>query len=179
MIEWRNITGHLLIYLKFKPKPKTNMKTIEITKSNAVKAFKEADAKGKALLSSLLGEDMFTNLLNGKIETFEEALEHQGIEKTAFEESCKGLEKDEIAYKKIKIISKVLNNGWTPDWNNSNEGKYYPYFDMRSGVGFSGSGYVRGYSFTVVGSRLCFKSSDLAIYAGKQFENIYKDFLTI
>lgn len=155
------------------------MKTIEITKDNAVKAFKEADAKGKALLSTLFGEDTFTKAVNGKIETFEEALEHQGIDKDAFEESCNGLEKDEIAYKKIKIIAKALNNGWTPDWDNSNEYKYYPYFDMRSGVGFSNSIYDYWHSRTYVGSRLCFKSSDLATYAGKQFESIYKDFLTL
>jgi len=155
------------------------MKTIEITKDNAVKAFKEADAKGKALLSTLFGEDTFTKAVNGKIETFEEALEHQGIDKADFEESCKGLEKDEIAYKQIKIIAKALNNGWTPDWDNSNEGKYYPYFDMRSGVGFSYSDCGRWDSVATVGSRLCFKSSDLAIYAGKQFESIYKDFLTL
>lgn len=155
------------------------MKTIEITKDNAVKAFKEADAKGKALLSTLFGEDTFTKAVNGKIETFEEALEHQGIDKDAFEESCNGLEKDEIAYKKVKIIAKALNNGWTPDWDNSNEYKYYPYFDMCSGVGFSYSFYDCWDSHSFVGSRLCFKSSDLATYAGKQFESIYKDFLTL
>jgi len=155
------------------------MNTIEITKDNAIKAFKEADAKGKALLSTLLGEETFTKAVNGKIETFEEALEHQGINEADFEASCKGLEKDEIAYKKIKIIAKALNNGWTPNWDNSNEYKYYPYFDMRSGVGFSHSGYVHWSTITSVGSRLCYKSSDLAIYAGKQFESIYKDFLTL
>lgn len=155
------------------------MKTIEITKQNAVKAFKEADAKGKALLSTLFGEDTFTKAVNGKIETFEEALEHQGIDKDAFEDSCKGLEKDEIAYKKIKIIAKALNNGWTPNWDNDNEYKCYPWFNMQSGVGFSLSYYVFWRTGTHVGSRLCYKSSDLAIYAGKQFESIYKDFLTL
>lgn len=155
------------------------MKTIEITKDNAVKAFKEADAKGKALLSTLFGEDTFTKVVNGKIETFEEALEHQGIDKAEFEASCKGLEKDEIAYKKIKIIARALNNGWTPDWDNDNEYKYYPYFNMQSGVGFSHSHYDRWRTTTSVDSRLCYKSSDLATYAGKQFESIYKDFLTL
>lgn len=155
------------------------MKTIEITKDNAVKAFKEADAKGKALLSTLFGEETFTKAVNGKIETFEEALEHQGIDKAEFEASCKGLEKDEIAYKKIKLIAKALNNGWTPDWDNDNEYKYYPYFNMQSGVGFSDSCCDYWAANATVGSRLCYKSSDLAIYAGKQFESIYKDFLTL
>ena len=35
------------------------------------------------------------------------------------------------------------------------------------------------YSRSAVGSRLCFKSKDLATYAGTQFLDIYKDFFTI
>jgi hypothetical protein len=155
------------------------MKTIEITPENAAKAFKAADDKGKALLTALLGEETFKSKSKERIETFEEALEQFSIGKAEFEEGCKGLEKDEIAYKKIKLIAKSLNNGWIPDWDNDKEYKYYPYFDMRSGVGFSRSDCGDWYSCTDVGSRLCFKSSDLATYAGKQFESIYKDFLTL
>ena len=34
-------------------------------------------------------------------------------------------------------------------------------------------------STSYVGSRLCFKSKDLATYAGTQFLDIYKDFFTV
>lgn len=78
------------------------------------------------------------------------------------------------------IICRALNEGWTPDWNDSNQAKWYPYFDMRSksGFGFSYSFYVTWRTSADVGSRLCFKNEELAKYAGKQFENIYKSFLT-
>jgi hypothetical protein len=155
------------------------MKPIEITPENANKAFNAADEKGKALLTALLGEETFKAKSKARIETFEEALEQFNIDKTEFENSCKGLTTDEVAYRKIKLIAKALNQGWTPDWDNDNEYKYYPYFNMQSGVGFSHSGYDYRGTCTDVGSRLCYKSSDLATYAGKQFESIYKDFLTL
>ena len=85
-----------------------------------------------------------------------------------------------IACAKLAIITKALNEGWEPDWNNPNEYKYYPWFDMRSsGGGFSFGGDVSARTWSNVGSRLCFKSRDLAKYAGEQFLDIYKDFMVI
>ena len=80
----------------------------------------------------------------------------------------------------MKLLTKSLNEGWEPDWDNSSERKYFPWFNMSS----SGS----GFSFCVcddwgthssVGSRLCFKSSELAKYAGTQFTDIYKEYMLI
>lgn len=86
---------------------------------------------------------------------------------------------DEYAYRQLKLISKVLNEGWEPDWSDHSQYKYYPWFERKSGVGLSSYGYGCWYSYTNVGSRLCYKSAELAKFAGKQFENIYRDFLTI
>ena len=48
-----------------------------------------------------------------------------------------------------------------------------------SGSGFSYYDCVFTYSRSSVGSRLVFKSRDLAKYAGQQFEDIYKGFFLI
>lgn len=114
-----------------------------------------------------------------RIKTFEDALKDQNISEDDFYSSCKELTIDEIAYKKLKLIAKSINEDWTPNWNDSNEYKYYPYFDMRENVGFSGSLYLCWNTFSHVGSRLCFKTKELAEYSGKQFISIYKDFLII
>ena len=84
------------------------------------------------------------------------------------------------AFAKVSLIYQVLNEGWVPNWQDSSEYKYYPWFDMRSaaGSGFSVSDYDNDGTFTGVGSRLCFKTSDLAIYAGNQFEAEYKALFT-
>ncbi len=77
-------------------------------------------------------------------------------------------------------ITKALNDSWEPNWDDSNEVKYYPRFDMRSaGVGFSHSVCDGWHSTTAVGSHLCFKSIELAEYAGKQFVDIYKKFMVL
>lgn len=77
---------------------------------------------------------------------------------------------------KIELLAEALNEGWTPDWSNSTQCKYTPYFKW-DGTGFS---YLYSYywnSITHVGSRLCFKSAELAEYAGKQFEKEYNEYL--
>lgn len=102
------------------------------------------------------------------------ALAQNLIEQTA------NLSKDELAYKKLKVIAEALNEGWKPNWDDSNERKYYPWFKKSlSGVGFSSFDYDCDRSGTGVGSRLVFKSEDLAKYAGTQFLEIYNDFLIL
>ena len=115
------------------------------------------------------------------IKTFDDACEHQGINIDEFNKSCVGLTPDEIAYRKLKIIIRALNENVEADWNNPNEIKYYPVFDMRSssGFGFSYSCYVHWLTPTYAGSRLSLRSEELSDYVGKQFQPLYKDFFTI
>lgn len=116
-----------------------------------------------------------------RIKSFEDVLKEKNMTLEDFNELNEDLEPDEVAYRKIKLIAKVLNEGWTPDWSNSNEYKYYPWFKMGSpsGVWFSYFDYDVWSARSTVGSRLCFKSRELAEYAGKQFESLYKDYFVI
>lgn len=82
------------------------------------------------------------------------------------------------AYLKLTIIAEVLNEGWTPDWNNYSEYKYYPHFDMQTGKnGFAFFGSTDVNSFTCVCSSLCFRSKNLADYAAVTFLKIYEDYM--
>ena len=117
-----------------------------------------------------------------RIKTFEDACRALGIdpsEKVAIEgpsDLCDDL--DSIgAYSKLIIIARALNEGWKPDWANSSQRKWYPYFEYKAGFGFSRTSYAYWHARAAVGSRLCFKSSELAEYAGKQFADIYNEFL--
>ena len=84
-----------------------------------------------------------------------------------------------VAYYQLVIIAQALNEGLEPDWN-SGEWKYYPRFyvkaDAKRPAGFGLSSYdCDGWSAsTGVGSRLCFKSCELAEYAGKKFVKLYE-----
>lgn len=87
-----------------------------------------------------------------------------------------------IAFYKLTIIIRALNEGWEPDWSNWDEWKYYNWFyvgkgeDQRSsGIRYSDTRYT--YASAVIGSRLCCGKSADAEYIGKQFENLYNDYL--
>jgi len=120
--------------------------------------------------------------IKDRIKHFADVLSYHGISNDEFKKQCEDLTDDEIAYKKLKLIVSALNEGWTPDWQNDNEWKYYPWFDMddsSSSGRFSFHCSGNRYSHSYCGSRLCFKSSDLCEYAAKTFLDIYRKFFII
>lgn len=157
--------------------------TLEITRQAAIKAHDEASTKGKTLLENLFGKRVFQKDIKERIKTFDDVIKELGDDPEEFKNAISIMEEpDEIAYVKLKLIAKALNEGWTPDWSNGEWDKWYPWFNMNdsSSAGrfsFDGAGNLCSTSF--VGSRLCFKSKDLATYAGTQFLDIYKDFFTV
>jgi len=118
-----------------------------------------------------------------QIKTFEDACKVLGLDPAQvdqFPNTQNDLLKGILAFTKLLIIAEALNEGYQPDWNNSNEYKYQPWFDMRSkkvGSGLGLSFHAFGYdsSFSIVGSRLVYRSSELAQYAWDQFPEIYAD----
>ena len=112
-------------------------------------------------------------------------------------------EPDEIAYIKLKAIATVLNEGWTPQFT-TDEYRWFPWFylytqdeidkmseEKRSrvvlrsaydasasgGVAYAHAYYDSSFAVTFYGSRLAFKTEELAVYAGKQFTEIWADFV--
>lgn len=88
-----------------------------------------------------------------------------------------GLEDHEIAYRQLVLIAKILNGDWTPDFEDYNQYKYIPYFWKQNSSFVCDDCHVWWASSTDVGSRLCFKDRETAVYAAKQFIDIYKIFL--
>lgn len=120
------------------------------------------------------------------IETFEDACKALNLNSETvipnFSEYPEEDRKALIAHAKLVIIAKAINGGWKPDWSNDDQYKYYPWFYMAgsaSGGGFSYGGYDRWTTGSIVGSRLCFETREKAKYAGKQFENLYKEYFVI
>ena len=157
--------------------------TLEITRQAAIKAHDEASTKGKTLLDNLFGKRVFQKDIKERIKTFDDVIRELGDDPEEFKNAISIMdEPDEIAYVKLKLIAKALNEGWTPDWSNGEWDKWYPWFkmdDSSSAGRFSFGGAALQDSCSLVGSHLCFKSKDLATYAGTQFLDIYKDFFTV
>lgn len=157
------------------------MKKFSIDLEKAKQIYPDAPKSLQADLEKTFGKTVFIpeNIM-GKIKTFSDACKACKTTEAAFNAKVKkqGLLPDEVAYQQIKIIARALNEGWKPDWNNSDEYKYYPWFEFSgSGFGYSHSGCGYDYTATAVGSRLCYKNLDLAKHAGKTFIKIYNSYL--
>jgi hypothetical protein len=159
------------------------MKILEITQGDAIKAYNNAEEKGKQLLEDLFGKDKFNQKITDLVKSYEDACIVIGIDLDLGISCSKSGVWKEIeniaAYAKLIVIAKALNEGWTPNWEDDSEYKYVPWFKHKSGVGLSFGGVDSWSAHTNIGSRLCFKTSELAEYAATQFADIYKDYLTI
>ena len=100
---------------------------------------------------------------------------------------------DLIAYLKLRIIVAALNEGWEPKFT-EDEYRYYPWFslytkeqydaldnDRKGRVVYRGSyAYATtsaSNSSAYVGSRLVFRTEELAAYAGRKFIEEWADFV--
>lgn len=124
--------------------------------------------------------------ITARVKTFEDACKVLGIDPVKslpYENPTEDEDKATNAFKKLILIAKALNEGWKPDWGDSSQWKYYPWWDMRpeygSGLGLSFDDYGYASSTSTVGSRLCFKSSALSDYFAKQFIELYSDMIVI
>ena len=111
--------------------------------------------------------------------------------------------KDVVAFLKLRIITEALNEGWHPKFT-EDEYRYYPWFyiytkeeydnfseeekrrcvgradnnaSANGGLVCSYANYASSNSNAFSGVRLAFSNIDLAEYAGKQFIDIWADFV--
>lgn len=115
---------------------------------------------------------------------------------------CSPQSPDLLAYLKLRIITAVLNEGWEPQFT-KDEWRYYPYFYLltkeeydkldeeersrvvlrsgsnayaNNGVAYAVASDGSAYANAGNGSRLAFRTRELAIFAGKQFIDIWADY---
>lgn len=166
----------------------------EMTKAFGEEALKSQDIKERI--------KTFEDAVNAIGEDHPLVAQYKTIN-SAFKEADNNLHL--FAYTRLAIIAEALNEGWRPEYT-EDEYRYYPWFGLYTQeeyddmddedkercrfVGRSNSNaYASGglvcanahggsaYSNTGVGSRLAFKSRELAIYCGKQFIEIWINYL--
>lgn len=160
------------------------MRTLQIKQDSLLVAFRNAGKEGKQVLSDLFGKQvaLYDNITD-RVKSFEDACQVLGISTNVPE--VKGLprkhQKAIIANYKLIVIAEALNEGWKPNWQDSDEYKYYPWFDMSNpaGVGFSHTLNAASYTYALIGSRLCLKNRELAIYFGQTFTDLFNDSLLL
>ena len=180
-------------------------KNIQIQQENVLNAYKNASDEQKELLEHLFGREVFKPVdVKERIKTFADAAKAVGIEDPEeWESGYSDVEPDILAYFKLRIITKALNEGWEPKFI-PGEYRWAPYFLLYTkeeiekmnaetrarvvfrssnlayaggGVSCAGAYHGSAVVHAYIGSRLAFKSEELAEYAGKQFTEIYADFI--
>ena len=116
-----------------------------------------------------------------RVKSYSDACAVLGIEQLNEEVLAKlGFTPEEIARRKLATVVEALNEGWVPNWNDTNECKYYPWFYIQPNTNGASAGlsctytdYAASGTDANIGSRLCLKTSALARYAGEQFTELY------
>ena len=108
------------------------------------------------------------------IKTFEDACKVLPEDYKVFKKCYKLLSKDTLNYERLRIIIKAINpKGYIPDFNNSDERKWYNWFEYVNG-GFSCYSTYCSSTGTGVPSALYFSDDERAKHASKVFLEDYK-----
>ncbi|WP_276483589.1 hypothetical protein [Paraflavitalea pollutisoli] len=153
-----------------------NTQAFQVDRAVAMQTYNEANADGKVLIKKLLGDADFGKITD-RVKTFDDILAIAGKTMEQLSAGCET--PDEIAYRQVKLIAEVYNEGTLLDPMDTEQVKYFPWFEItpNSGFGLSFCDDACWHSYSYVGLRLCFKSRELAIDAGKKFTEIYANLL--
>ena len=175
---------------------------MEIDIKNIKAAYETATESEKTLLSTLFPDLSLGQTedkpVTERIKTFEDAVHALG-ESHPFVVEWRmddNLSPDLEAYLKLRIICAALNEGWKPKFNNKEEYRYYPWFRiytkeeykeldedekkefrMVNQMSYASSDFVYANMYTSIGFRLALKTKELAEYCGRQFIDIWADYL--
>lgn len=151
---------------------------MNLTKETVKRLHAEGPEWFRPELEEFYGEAFFKPTDFRSIKTFADVCLENGTNEQEFNARFEDLDLDTINYEKVKLIVKAINKDWVPDWSNTNQRKWYPWFDFSpSGAGFSDSSYYYTDTIATVGSRLCFETEEKCKYAANQFIDIYNKFL--
>jgi hypothetical protein len=142
-------------------------------KEEARKRLSIIEEEAKSIRMLLDQPDKPQNVME-VIKTFDQACNSKHVTKEDlwFMPLKDQMPKSSYAMEQIRIISKALNEGVILTLNDT---RWYPWFRVSSGFVFDDTSCDASSAYTASASALCFKSSKLAEYAGKQFIEIYKE----
>lgn len=163
-----------------KPQHELIMKTLQLEDQKARELYKTGSTELKQILLSTWGKDFFSEKITDRIKTWEDVLAEANVKEEdiiPFLHPKNKQQKSLNAIAKIQLLSQVLNEGWKPDFSNYTECKYYVWFEYKNGAWRFFGLFCRNDSASL-GAGFYFKTKELAEYAGKQFLNIYQDYLS-
>lgn len=159
-------------------------KSLQIDENKAYNLYQTASPEFKQTLEDTFGKEFFSRSITDRVKSYEDACAVLGINPhSSMPDTSECPVEDRkayVAFHKLVIIIRALNEGWRPDWMNPNQNKWYNwwYVDTKhAGLAFAISRCAPSNTAAYVGSRLCFKSEALADYAAETFKSLYEDYL--
>lgn len=150
--------------------------SIDILQDDIEKALQDAnEGQRKVIRKYFKGDKIVT-----EIKTWKDVLKKLKITEKSLNLIVSPKTKEEKArnaFTKLLCITKVYNNGWTPDWSNTSQYKYYIYLSLSGGSGVLGC-YCSRYSVYPT-SGLYFQNREKAIDSSVKFKDVYDDYFMI
>jgi hypothetical protein len=151
---------------------------IEISNDLIQKGYSEANDKQKKLIKKYFKLENLDVL--SKIKDFKDILKLSNKTLKDILPYQKPTTENQVkinALAKIQLIEEIVNEGWTPNWSNSNEYKYYIWFEFKKSVGWVVYG---SYDFCsdCYGGVSFYKNKKVSDFVSKTFLKEYKEFLT-
>ncbi len=145
-----------------------------------VKLYENSNETGRKILIDQYGQDAFIDD-NDYMKLFEGFCKDHNLvfaDIVPFKDPKTTQQHSVNAHAMLQEIVPLENEGYVPNWDNSNEYKYYPWFYMpSSGSGFAFYSTDSWISYAVAGSRLCFRTSERCELIAKKYLPIYKKWL--
>lgn len=140
--------------------------------------YNKADDAGKATLKAAFGSKPFEINLRDTITSFEAGLKYKGLSSAdvlpVVPHEMYPSVISQQGFAKLIFLAAIFLNGWTPELDNPNQKKWFPWFTSSgSGLSFDDAGYV---SDAFVASRLYFPTEELARWFGKTFIKYYEEY---
>lgn len=157
-------------------------KSLQIDENKAFDLYQTATPEFKQMLEDSFGKEFFKRKITDRVKSYEDACAILGIDPHTSMPDTSDCPKEDrkayVAFHKLVVITRALNEGWRPDWSNTNQSKWFNWWwtkVMRASP--VRSIYAPSDSTASIGSRLCFKSEALADYAAETFKELYEDYL--
>lgn len=158
-------------------------KSLQIDENKAYSLYRTASSEFKQALEDTFGKEFFSRSITDRVKSYEDACAVLGIDpRGSMPDTSECPAEDRkayIAFHKLVVIVRALNEGWRPDWANPNQDKWFLWWRTEGNAGLASaySQYGPASAGANIGPRLCFKSEALADYAAENFKSLFEDYL--
>ena len=110
-------------------------KSLEINENKAYELYPTASPEFKQVLEDTFGREFFNRKITDRVKTYEDACAVLGIDPHTSMPDTSDCPKEDrrayIAFHKLVVITRALNEGWRPDWSNTDQPKWFNWWYTR------------------------------------------------